>query len=155
MFSSVVPISPVKNPCATHDEVPMGVSPTSGMPWRQLNSTTKGSNLVAHLTGFPCCSLVIILLCASRYRVPSQYLCESWSAVPFLVLSSSRVAKYTWWYYVVGPLRGYSENGNLAVSTCMPGRSIGFYTILQKMCTSDMWFSNKNNYIDGARHEIS
>ena len=26
----------------------------------------------------------IAFLCASRYRVPSQYLCESWSAVPLL-----------------------------------------------------------------------
>ena len=32
MTENVVPISRVKNACATHDEVPMGVPPTTGAP---------------------------------------------------------------------------------------------------------------------------
>ena len=45
---------------------------------RQLWSTAKGSALLAHFTGFH----AVALLCAPPYRVPSQRLYESLSAVP-------------------------------------------------------------------------
>ena len=47
--------------------------------WRQIHSTTEGSTLVVHLTGFPCCSLVMWhpvteYLRTTSVRVGAQYL---------------------------------------------------------------------------------
>ena len=125
----VVPISRVKNPCATHDEVPMGyhqllvchegnfVVPLKVAPWWP---TGQGSHAVA-------------LLCAPCYRVPSQYLYRR--GVP--PLPSSRVATSM-------VLRSYSENSNLAVYLLYRASVLLFLAnimSLGSLCYRSIWVS--------------
>ena len=64
-----------------------------------FHSTTEGSTLLAHFTGFPCCSLVMCTPLQSTVAVPLQYyyLRSCRVATPLVVLRSGPAAGVIWW----------------------------------------------------------
>ena len=77
-----------------------GVPPTTG-------STTEGITLVASLTGFPCCSLVMCTLLQSTFVVTLWKFKGS-------TTTAELPCGYTWWYYIT-LLRSYSAGGTFKI----------------------------------------